>query len=743
MTTTRQAGRLDRLGRFAIRRRRSVFAAAIGFVLLAAGIGGDAANRLSIAGFDDPGSPSVRAGRDLQRQFHVTTPNFVLRVSSRRGVDDREVAAQGKALARRLSRERGVLRVDSYWTADRAAATRMRSRDGHSALVLAQISGNEDQASDRSKPLVGRYGGRHGVLQVGVTGLGPLLGQGQDQAKKDLVAAERIALPLTLLALVLVFRGVVAAVLPLALGGLAILGTLLVLRLLTMVADVSIFAVNLTTALGLGLAIDYSLFIVMRYRDELAAGAGVNDAIVTSMRTAGRAVAYSAATVAISLAALLVFPQYYLRSFAYAGVAVTVLAAVGALVVMPALLSKVGTRIDALSLGRRRGAATARETGFWQRFAEVVMRRPIPIATVAILLLLLLASPLRHISFNFSDDRTLPASSPPRAVADKIRAEFPLREAGTMYALADGAQPGRALTRYARRLSRVNGVLAVDAYAGTFRGGRLVAPRPPAERRAFASPHATWLSVETDREAYANPGERVGRALRAVRAPFHVRFAGIPLRLADTKDKMLERLPIALAMIVITTFLALFAMTGSVVAPVKALIVNTLSLFAVLGAIVYVFQDGHLQWLVGDFTLTGGINVLNPPLIFAIAFGLSMDYEVFMLSRIKERYDELGDNTAAVASGLQRTAPIITAAAAVMAIVFVSFGTSAITNLKMVGFGLALAVLLDATIVRAVLVPAVMRLAGNFNWWAPRLVRTRGRGSARFGKHQAEVVRRL
>jgi putative drug exporter of the RND superfamily len=716
--------RLADLGRFAIRRRRAVFVAAVAFALIAAAVGGDAANRLSNAGFDDPGSASVRAGHAIERQFHLTTPNFVLLVSAPRSVGDPSAARAGAALARRLAHERWVLRVDSYWTSAPAVAPRLRSHDGRSALVIAQIAGNEDQASARSKPLIKRYGGRHGPVTAGVTGLGPLLAEGQQQAKHDLVSAESIALPLTLLALFFVFRGLVAAVLPLAIGALAILGTMLVLRLLTTVAPVSIFAINLSTALGLGLAIDYSLFIVARYRDELAAGQSVDDAIAGSLRTAGRAVAYSAATVAIALASLLVFPQYYLRSFAYAGVAVTGLAALGALVLMPALLSKVGTHIDRLSLSRRRAAA-ARDTGFWARFARFAMRRPLPMATVAILLLLVLASPLRHLSFNFSDDRTLPASSPPRAVADQIRAQFSQREAGTMYVLADGARPGGALDGYARRLSQVRGVVAVDSYSATYHDGGVAAIRPTAARPAFFSHGGALLTVVTDREPYANAGERVARSLRAVPAPFGVRMAGIPLRLADTKDKMLARLPLALALIVGTTFFALLAMTGSVVAPLKALALNVLSLLAVLGVLVYVFQDGHLQSLVGSFTVTGGINVLNPPLIFAVAFGLSMDYEVFMLSRIKERYDALGDNTASVASGLQQTAPIITAAAAVMAIVFVSFGTSAITNLKMVGFGLALAVLLDATVVRAVLVPAIMRLAGRVNWWAPR--RTLGR----------------
>jgi RND superfamily putative drug exporter len=269
----------------------------------------------------------------------------------------------------------------------------------------------------------------------------------------------------------------------------------------------------------------------------------------------------------------------------------------------------------------------------------------------------------------------------------------------------------------------VPGVAVVDAETGTFRRGLRTAVRPGAGRAAFAARGATWLAVQSAVEPYSIEGERLAKALRAVPAPFRVEVTGISARIADTKATMARRLPIALAVIVITTFLALLALTGSVLAPLKALVLNALSLTAVFGALVFVFQEGHLRWLVGDFTVTNTINVLNPPLLFCIAFGLSMDYEVFMLSRIKEEYDRRGDNAGAIAWGLQRTGPLITAAAALMAIVFVSFSTSGVTNVKAIGVGMALAVVIDATIVRAALVPAFMRLAGRFNWWAPAPLR--------------------
>ncbi len=355
------------------------------------------------------------------------------------------------------------------------------------------------------------------------------------------------------------------------------------------------------------------------------------------------------------------------------------------------------------------------------------MRRPLPIATAAIALLLVLGSPFLHASLAFPDDRNLPESAAARQVSDQIRSDFTLREGGTIFVLAERAPRGERLsadvTGYARRLSRVDGVTAVDALTGSFEDGERVAARPEAARAAYASGGATWLAVQSGREPYSIEGERLAGAVRSVEAPFGVQVTGVSARTADTKQAMAERLPLALAVIVLTTFIALLALTGSVLAPVKALVLNVLSLTAAFGALVYIFQDGHLQWLVGDFTVTGTINVLNPPLLFCVAFGLSMDYEVFMLSRIKEEHDLGKDNADAVATGLQRTGPVVTAAAAVMAIVFLAFSTSAVTGLKMIGVGVALAVVMDATLVRVALVPAFMRLAGRFNWWAPRPLR--------------------
>ncbi len=721
-----RGSRLDAVGRFALRRRRLVLVGTVLFALLGVGLGGSVVDRLSSGGFNDPASESRRAGDALEKRFGVDVPNLVLLVSSTRSVDDPRVARSAARLARRLAREPGVEHVSSYWTSGPGGRS-LRSRDRRSALIQAQITGSDDDVSDRVKELAPAYRGRHGAVEVGITGTGELLNETEEQIKRDLAKAELIALPLTLLALFFVFRGLVAAALPIAVGLVSIVGTMLSLRLITEFTPVSVFAINIATALGLGLAIDYSLLIVGRFRDELRRGLDPPEAILVTVKTAGRTVLFSAAAVGVSLAALLVFPMYFLRSFAYAGVSVVIVATVCALVLMPALLAVVGRRIDALSPRRWRHADRSEESGFWYRLARVTMRRPVPIATAAVVLLLLLGLPFLHAQMGLPDVRNLPASASARQVSEQILHDFTLREGGTVFVFSDRAPRGEAraaeLMRYARTLSRVDGVTAVDAVGGTYKRGRLVVPRRARDRRRYADRGATWLAVEGRPGPYSARGERLAKELRATQAPYPVQITGLAPRLVDTKHEMTARLPIALAVIALTMFIALLALTGSVVAPLKALVMNALSLTAAFGALVFIFQDGHLQWLVGDFAVMGSINVLNPPLLFCVAFGLSMDYEVFMLSRIREEHDRGYGTVDAVARGLQRTGPVITASAAVMAIIFASSATTGVTGVKMLMVGMAIAVLVDATIVRVALVPAFMRLAGRYNWWAPRPLR--------------------
>jgi RND superfamily putative drug exporter len=710
------------LGKLVTRRRWWVLGLALVFLPVAGLLGGGVEKRLSSGGFTDPSSESARAAEILDRRFSAGTPNLVLLVTARSGtVDDPAVSAAGLALTQRLAGEPGITNVVSYWALGRLGAP-LRSEDGRQALVVGRVPGDEDAVRDATEGLSARYAGTSGPVVVGIGGAGEVFNQIEAQAEKDLKKAELLTFPITVVLLVLVFGSVVAACLPLGVGALAVLGTFLVLRLVTSFTDVSIFAHNLTTAMGLGLAIDYSLFVVSRYREELRHGYDPDQAVTRSLHTAGRTVAFSALTVAISLAALVVFPLPFLRSFAYAGVGVVVMAAVGALVVLPALLSALGRRVDSLALFHREPKAV--EAGFWYRRARAVMRRPIPVVVVVTAVLLVLGAPFVHLDLGLSDDRVLGQDAPVRVVGDDIRRNFASKEAGALAVVAPGAdpRPQEEISGYARQLSAISGVARVDAATGFFVKGMLAAPPNQLSAR-FAAPEAgTWLSVIPSVEPLSPAGERLVRAVRNTPAPFDVLVTGESARLVDGKSALARRLPVALGIIALATFVLLFLMVGSLLVPAKALILNVLSLSATFGALVWVFQEGRLSGVL-DFTPTGTISIFTPVLLFCIAFGLSMDYEVFLLSRIKEEYDLGAGNEEAVAIGLERTGRIVTAAALLLALVFVAFATAEVTVVKVFGVGLALAVLVDAFLIRATLVPAFMRLAGRANWWAPRPLR--------------------
>jgi RND superfamily putative drug exporter len=538
--------------------------------------------------------------------------------------------------------------------------------------------------------------------------------------EKDLARAEGIAIPITMLLLLLVFGTLVASGLPAVIGAVAVLGSFLALFITTQLTDVSIFAINLVTALGIGLGIDYALFVVTRFREELARGHAPDVAVVRTVRTAGRTVVFSGITVAIALSALLVFPQFFLRSFAYAGIATVALAVLAAVVVLPALLSVLGTRVNRFRVLRSTTEVT--DHGFWFRLSSMVMRRPWPVLLGGVALLVALGLPFFRVTFGQTDDRVLPASSQAAQAGQLLRNAFDSREADPFTVVAPQSTAGNGtLTAYAEQLSQVSGVTRVDTLTGSFADGRRVAESVPASSRFSAtSGPGTWLSVVADVEPYSSTGKQLVEDLRAVPSPLGQTYVGGSAAVfADSQAAMGDRLPWAIGIIAIATFILLFLFTGSVVLPLKALALNTLSLSATFGAMVWIFQEGHFSQWLGDFTVTGELDTSMPILMFCIAFGLSMDYEVFLLSRIKEEYDRTGDNTAAVAKGLQRTGRLVTSAAGLMAIVFLAFATSGVTIIKMLGIGVALAVLVDATVVRGLLVPAFMRIAGDANWWAP------------------------
>jgi RND superfamily putative drug exporter len=726
---------LTRFAHVATRRSRAVLVAAVVFFVAAGAIGGGVAENLTTAGFEDPATESVRAEDALEERFGAGTPNVILLVTAPDGadVDSPEVAAAGQALTDELAAEDGVTNVVSYWSEGNAPP--LRSEDGSRALVAARIPGEDDAISDRIETLAPAFertdDGPAGIdVQVG--GSAAVFLEVGETIEEDLLTAEMIAFPITLVLLVLVFGSLVAATLPLVIGVLSIIGTFFVLQLLTGLTDVSVYALNLTTAMGLGLAIDYSLFVVYRYREELRATPDApHAAVVRTVRTAGRTVAFSALTVAAALCALLVFPLSFLRSFAYAGVAVAVLAGLFSLVVLPALLALLGHRVNALTLWRR--SVTPPEEGFWHRMALFVMRRPIPVATAAVALLLVLGAPFLGLRLSLPDDRVLQPGSDGRVVGDVLRDEFSSTEIGTLSVVTaeDGADiPDGELDRYAATLAAIPGVSRVDAATGTYCGeglagqlgcepGRLVLGPDAAPRYAgFRGDGGTYLSVVPEVEPMSDEGEDLLHAVRDTAAPTPMLVGGLSANLVDINDSLFDRLPMALGLIAVITAVLLFLMFGSVVIPLKAIVLNLLSLTATFGAMVWIFQDGNLSGLL-DFTATGGLNAVMPILMFCIAFGLSMDYEVFLLSRIKEEHDKGADNVQAVAVGLERTGRLVTAAAVLISVVFAAFAFGRVSFIQMFGVGLTLAVLMDAFVIRGTLVPAFMRLAGEWNWWAP------------------------
>ena len=703
---------------FAVRRRRLVLVGTLVFVALSVVVGSGVVKKLSGGGFDDPNAASTRANIALASEFRTGLPNFTVLVRAQDDVDAPDAAAEGFALTQQVRQGPGVGTVVSYWTAGHAAT--LRSTDGKEALILVRLLGSDDQTMQRAQDLTKLFGEAKGPLSVRTAGQGEVFDAISHRIEHDLSRAEMIVFPVTFVLLVLVFGGVIAALLPLAIGGLAIVGTLLILRVLTTFTDVSIYSLNLTTGLGLGLAIDYALFVVTRYREELARGASYDDAIVASARTAGRTVAFSAMTVALSLVALLVFPLFFLRSFGYAGVAVVVIASLGAVLVLPALLAVLGPRIDNWQLFRRKPAD--QEPGFWRRTATAVMRRPVITGGAVVALLVVLGLPFARVNFGLPDDRVLPSSDKVQQTQQALRTDFSGRSGEPVVVVApSGSVPEGQLTAYATKLSQVPGADVVSSGAGTFSHGRQVAPAAP----IFNNPsrHGFWLTVTPAVESMSDAGKKLAHDIRAVPAPAKVLVGGRSAQLVDTESSLAHKLPLAAAIIAAAMLVVLFMFTGSIVVPVKAIVLNLLSLTATFGALVWIFQQGHLGWLVGHPIVTGSIDTTMPILMFCVAFGLSMDYEVFLLSRIKETYDATGDNTTAVAVGLERTGRLVSAAAVLIAVVWISFISSGVTFIKMLGLGMALAVIVDATLVRGVLVPAFMRLAGDWNWWAPRPLR--------------------
>ncbi|MER6945621.1 MMPL family transporter [Nonomuraea sp. NPDC000554] len=699
---------LRRLGRVLVRRRRWVLTLALLALVVAGALAAGAVPRLSLARFEAPGSESDRAQAELAARFHTGSPDMIFLVTAKAGtVDDPRVAAAGAELTARVARQEGVAEAASYWTRGRPAT--LRSEDGRHALIVVRIPGDADHVRARILPrLVPEITKGDELLQVRAGGGEEVFRETVPLARQDFVRAELVIFPLAFVLLWLYLRRAVAALVPILAGVFAMVVGLALLRGVLMFADISTFALNLTLAMGLGLGIDYCLFVLARFREETRLGHDRAAAVAGAVEHAGRTVLFSGLTVAASLAVLFALPFDFLRSFAYAGIAVVIGGLVAAVLVLPAVLASIG----GTTLPKRE--RPEREGGFWHGLAARVMRRPLVFGGVAAVVLLLLASPFLSLRFGTADDRILPPEASSRQTQEVIRQSFPAEETDAIQVVSEGAAGD--VSGYAAELSRLPGVTQVDSAAGSYARGVRIGDGDPAR---FTGAGGTWLSVVPSAELLAGDPVQLVEAVRQVGAPFETLVGGYPAELADYRASVVDRLPLLLGLMPAVTFAVLLLMTRSLVVPLKATVLNLLSLGVMFGAIVWVFQQGHLSGLLG-FTPTGTLDPSIPILMLCVAYGLSMDYEVFLLSRVKEEYDRTGDTEEAVATGLQRSAPLITAAGGILALSFAAYATARVTFVQMLGVGMAVAVLVDATVIRAVLVPSLMRLAGPLNWWPRR-----------------------
>ena len=690
----------EKLGHVIFKRRKSAVILFIVGILVAGGFGSLAFNRLDSGGYSDPNSDSYKVYTYLTEELKLSDPAVVIIVDSgSTDVTDPVVAQKGIALEKKIAQEEGVTKTLSYWTSGGEAT--LKSNDGKAAFILVYGDGEAftPESQKLGKLMQEKYDGSYEGLTLYAGGVGVVGHAITKKISDDLKIAELISIPLTFILLVLVFGALAASAMPLIVGVAAILGAFFILYLFTLFTTVSIYALNLTTGMGLGLGIDYALLMVNRFREELHRGKSVEDSIVTTMATAGKTVFYSGMTVLVTLLSLTFFPLPFLKSFGYAGVSVVALAVIGALFGLPPIMALLGNRIDKGVV--RKSAITPKEDGRWAKTARLVMKRPVSAVVLSMVILGIMAAPITNIKFSQGDSRMLPADNK-AAFATALQAERFPGQTGTPIEIIviDGADKLDEINIYSQKLSQVAGIVGVVPPQTIGNDVRVVAYQAMLPR----TPESQQLIQD----------------IRSVDSPQGTLVGGVAADYTDSQNGISRTLPWALAWIILSVLVLIFVFTGSIILPIKAVILNFLSLGATMGVLTWVFVDGNMQWLVGSFTVTGTLDTSIVILIAVVVFGLSMDYELFLLSRIREEHLAGKSNIESVAIGLQRSARIITAAAVLLAVVFGAFVTSGVTSIKTMGFGVALAVMLDATIVRGLLVPALMRLFGENNWWAPK-----------------------
>jgi trehalose monomycolate/heme transporter len=685
-------------GRAVVRARWFVLAAGLAALLVGGAWGTGVFSALTGGGFNDPKSPSSQANSRIVSEIGRQDPDVIVLYSSATATAASPAMSEPiKAAIGRLEGRPEVRTVTSPYSGQ---PTGLRDAGGHSAYVQILLRDGDENAKRDDlaaiKPLLTAQGG-----DVTTTVGGPIafFSDANKQIESDIVRAEMFSLPILLLLMIVIFRGVVAAATPLVVGVLAILGAFTVTRVLTSFTDISVFAANVITMLGLGMAIDYALFVVSRFREELAAGHPTPVAIQRTVATAGRTVMVSGLTVALALSSLLLFPMGFLKSMGYGGMAAVLVAMLAALTVLPALLAVLGHRVNALRIPWPRRRRSLAGEGGWARLARSVMRRPVLYLVGIALVLGALGTPFLRAQFGGFDERVLPEGTASRTVAEHIKADTPTGNVAPIYALVSGGglAAGRQFASDANRLPTATGAEVVAANGDS-----------------------TLVAVSYDGEPTDGTARDLVAQVRGLVPPTgaEVLVGGRTAADVDQLAGLTGRLGWMALYVGLVTFLLLFFAFGSVVLPLKAIAMNIISIGASFGVVVWIFQDGHWADKLG-FTSTGYLEPTNLILMLAILFGLSTDYEVFLLSRVREEWDRTGNNTEAVTSGLQRTGGIITAAALLLIIVVGGFATGGAATIKMLGIGTVVAVAVDAALVRTLLVPATMRLLGRWNWWAP------------------------
>ena len=689
----------EKLGHLVVSRRKAMVVLFVVGILTAGGAGSMVFNRLDSGGYSNPNSDSYQVYNYLNKNLKISDPNIVVVVDSGNlPITDPTIVAKAQNLEAEMAKAPGVTKVVSYWNT--GGEKTLAATDGKAAYILVYGEGEAftPQSQEMGQYFQDNFDGKRDGLTLYSGGVGVVGNAINEKIAKDLTIAEAISIPLTFILLVFVFGAMAASAMPLIVGVSAILGAFFILYLISLFTSVSVYALNLTTGMGLGLGIDYALLIVNRFREELHRGNNVEDSIVNTMASAGKTVFYSGLTVLVTLLSLTFFPLPFLKSFGYAGVSVVAIAVAGALFGLPPILAMLGKKVDKGVV--RKSAIAHKDEGRWAQTARLVMKRPVAVVLLSLIVLGILAAPIKNIAFSQGDARILPASNS-AAIATAIQeSRFESNIATIDILVLDGANKEDEISSYIEKVKGVSGIVSVAAPRVIGNDIQITAYESMLPR----SPEAQQLIHD----------------LRDVPAPAGTLVGGVAADYTDTQDGISQTLPLALGWIAISVLILLFVFTGSIILPIKAVLLNIMSLAATMGVMTWIFVDGNLQWLVGSFTVTGTLDTSIVILIFVVVFGLSMDYELFLLSRIREEHLLGKSNIESVATGLQRSARIITAAAVLLAVVFAAFVTSGVTSIKMMGFGVAFAVVLDATLIRALLVPALMRLLGERNWWAPK-----------------------